>query len=183
MGVTPSRSISPVTRDFVLPARPRLFRIHAFLGVLIGGHLLAVLLQRELWPFSNYPMYAESRREWSFEAYQLGGERADRSDDEFPLDRPQYIEPFSAYGLNRAFETLAQRPDREALLSAALKDRLASYERRRLDGDISGPRLIGLRLYRVRYGLNCALNPKRRDRSPIESRRLVATYVAAPGVL
>jgi hypothetical protein len=124
-------------------------------------------LQRELWPFSQYPMYARLQTDWTFESERLYGVL--EGGGEIPLETGSYFQPYGAYGVS---EVLTKTGADQEKLDKTLRSFLSWYEQR--EAAHGGPRLRGLRAYRVQYSLSKELDPRKHLRSPILSRTLMA---------
>jgi len=117
--------------------------------------------KREHWPFSQYQMYSllpgttlSPRRVFGIEA---------ASGREIPLWGGDFLRPFDHSRMWFSWDRLDASPERERLLSIALRDCLQRYEARRARGEHEGPRLSGLRLYRVSYELPRTPGPSGRE--------------------
>jgi len=64
------------------------------------------------------------------------------------------IEPFDQCRLATALARTYNNPSRRALTDAMLSDVLTRYEQRREAGEHDGPRIIAVRLYRMRWRLD-----------------------------
>jgi hypothetical protein len=139
--------------------------VYGLMAVVVGGHLYDLVVDREHWPFSQYPMYAHAAREWSMLVPRLVGVRADGG--EITLWETRYLEPFDQARLVQAIQALMQAPDGRSRAATALADCLARYERRRRAGVHDGPALAALRLYHVLWTLQPSAanveHPDRRD--------------------
>jgi hypothetical protein len=149
---------------------PRRALIHVAIAIVVVGHLASLIAQREYWPFSYYPMYADLRTDWSYEALRLVGVTSGGL--EVAFEHPADIAPFSAYGLNAALRRFVEAPDHEQQVPLVLFAWLDYYNR--TAGTALRPRLAGLRLYRVRYQLTPNLRPKAKERAPILTRERLA---------
>lgn len=134
---------------------------------MVLGHLAAVALQREVWPFSHYPMYSRLQTDWTFESHRLYGVL--EGGEEVPLDADSAFPPYGAYEVS---EVLAKAASDRERLGRELRSFFAWYERRAAAQ--GGPRLRRLRAYRVRYSLSKDLDPRKRLRAPPVSRTLIA---------
>lgn len=139
--------------------------VFGLVAVVVGGHLYALAVDRELWPFSQYPMYARATDAWTVLVPRLVGVRHDGRETD--LVDTQYLEPFDQARLMQALATLLQQPDGRVRATTALADCLNRYERRRRDRAHDGPALRALRLYHMLWTLEpTARNvgtPERRD--------------------
>ena len=133
---------------------------------LVGLQLLDIVLQREDWPFSNYPMYAGrqgDRIAW-LRVYGV------TPSGEVALIPERHLRPLDTARLNYAFsrEILA-REDQPAAAERALRSLHALYERSRHAGEHDGPVVHGLRLYREGW----RILPSLANRSTPDERRLL----------
>ena len=139
--------------------------VYGLVTVMVGGHLSALALDRELWPFSQYPMYARATNERTVLMPRLVGVRRDGG--EIALLDSRYLEPFDQARLMQVLAALLQHPDGRERAATALVDCLDRYERRRRAGAHDGPALGALRLYHMLWTLEpTARNvnaPERRD--------------------
>lgn len=141
-------------------------RASAVIAVVVLGHVAALGLQSELWPFSHYPMYARPQSEWTFEAHRLYG--ISGTGDEVPLEQSSHFEPYGAYELSEVLAKAAPNPEK---LDTALRSLLSWYEAERpVHG---GPSLRGLRAYRVVYSISRQLDPRKREKGTLVSRVLL----------
>jgi hypothetical protein len=125
--------------------------VSGFIACVVGLQLLDVARQGEHWPFAQYAMYA-SEHGGDITWYRVYGVTAN---GEFPLDRDEFYSPFDGQRLSYAF---APRPPRRDLVIPPTTDLLhvigRLYERARVAGRHDGPRLTGLRVYRVTWQLD-----------------------------
>jgi hypothetical protein len=145
-------------------------KAYCVIAIVVLGQLTAVALQRELWPFSHYPMYSGLQADWTFESHRLYGVL--EGGEEIPLETGSYFEPYEAYSISEVLAKAA--PDREKL-ERELDSFLSWYENR--EAAHGGPKLRSLRAYRVRYSLSKELDPRKRLRSPVLSRTVIAETV------
>jgi hypothetical protein len=136
----------------------RLLLAHCVVAVLVGGSLWALVADRELWPFSPYPMYSgmvdESLSRLRPYGVAAGGE-------EVFLGDPRYLGfmegVFDAEHLHWTFLNVARReedPEAERRrLREAARFAGARYEELRLRGRHDGPPLRAVRLYQERRNL------------------------------
>lgn len=142
-------------------------KAYCVIAIVVLGQLTAIALQRELWPFSHYPMYSGLQADWTFESQRLYGVL--EGGEEIPLETGSYFQPYEAYDIS---EVLAKAtPDREKL-DRELHSFLSWYQHG--EAVHGGPKLRSLRAYRVLYLLSKELNPRKRLRSPVLSRTLIA---------
>ena len=128
--------------------------IHTLIAVVLGGSLFDVITRREDWPFSPYDLYSGVVRDPSLTLLRLYGLPAGRPANEFPLIKIQYIQPFDNARLRFALRQLDRDKNRDPLLAEALRDCLRRYAALGAAARHSGPRLGGIRLYRVRWNLD-----------------------------
>jgi hypothetical protein len=140
---------------------------NAIIAIVLAGNLAALISQRELWPFSPYPMYSQLRTDWLYKMFRPAG--VDLAGAEVPLDRSELLGPFTPYGLNDAFRRMSA-PQRQQALIALLRQ----YEILRARGAHAGPPLAKLRLYEVEVELSPEAHPERGDRARVLGRTLVA---------
>src|SRR5438445_13398218 len=100
-----SASNMPTVKPVGLPARPRLWLVHAVMVVIVGGSFFDIVTGREHWPFSPYPMYASIIRVRTLTGLRLcgvtGGVPA-----EVPLTAYPYLQPFQPAKLELALSRL-----------------------------------------------------------------------------
>jgi hypothetical protein len=138
---------------------PRLRLVNAIIAIVIGGALLALAFNIELWPFSPYAMYAE-RRTRSMRLPRLVGVTATDPLHELPLPRElplyafEYLRPLDQQRLQEGLERLLRNSQRDQLLPTALADVLARYAALRDAGRHDGPALQAIRLYQLQWELD-----------------------------
>lgn len=117
--------------------------------VLVMGHVVSFVRQRDHWPFSSYPMYSQVELDTNITRYRVYGVQASTGTEFDLMTEPAYITPFDMTRLNSGLRYMESRdPDK---LGDALDSLLSIYERRRLDGEHSGPPLNGMRIYSVEW--------------------------------
>ena len=130
----------------------------------IAASLGAIALDRVLWPFSNYPMYSTLAGPTTAITRAVA---VDADGRETPLDPA--VQP-SGLLLHLAVDharRAADSSDRLERIARAMQD---EHERLRAAGDLPGPALAGLRIYRDTIGL--AAEPHaRRSVLLVEARR------------
>src|SRR5688500_17723530 len=92
------------------------------IAAVLAGSLAAVVLEREMWPFSHYPMYSQPRSERVDVRYVQGR----GSGDWFDLT-DRYVAPFKRSILLTAFRRSKGRAETEKTLHAVARH----YETRR----------------------------------------------------
>jgi hypothetical protein len=109
----------------------RLLISQAIVAVLIIGALVSIVTDRELWPFSPYPMYSYAQQDYSSVRMRLYGVT---QDTEIPLRDSGYLQPFDITRLSQAFDSINTLPNRQKVLEEALVDSLTRYEELRREG-------------------------------------------------
>jgi hypothetical protein len=127
--------------------RRRLLANGILLAILLG-QAVAIVADRELWPFSPYPMFSTVLGP-TVARFWLSGVRADGT--EIALRARSAFHPFRLAQLEGALERM-DPPE----LAAATRDLLARYEARREAGRHDGPPLAALRIYRVVWQTDAA---------------------------
>ena len=135
-------------------SRLRSVLVHATIALPILGSLVALALDVQAWPFPHYPMYSGLHGPEAAITRAVGVTADGR---EVPI--PRVVEP-EGFHLHLLFGTGRWRPD------AATKSRIATaigaeYERLRADGEVDGPPLAEVRLYRDDIDLATAGHPRR----------------------
>ncbi len=141
----------PVRDPAMSPHRLRL--VNAIIAIVIGGALVAIAFNIELWPFSPYAMYAE-RRTRSMKVPRLVGVTETDPSYELPLFAFAYLRPFDQQRLQEGLERLLRNSQRDQLLPTALADVLARYAALRDAGRHDGPALQAIRLYQLQWELD-----------------------------
>ncbi len=119
----------------------------------VGGSLLLVVTERyEFWPILRYPIYANARSLPYYQTYRFYGILGD--DREFPLSKPEYVYPFGMTKLETSLGRILRKRPGAAEMKEVLSDVLGRYESLRLAGRHDGPKLSGIRLYRVRWDVD-----------------------------
>jgi hypothetical protein len=151
--------------------------IHAGLALLIVGSAFDIIVGREHWPFSHYPMYSEVERDTLTSVkLHLYGVPAGAPGQEIYLMEQPFIQPFDMTRLNTALRRLKRRPAAEPLLREAVQDVADRYMRLQAAGRHDGPPLAHLRLYRLQW----RLDPQLRNLAVPEMRDLVLEVDVAP---
>ena len=153
--------------------RRRLWLVHALIAILIGGHLYDIALDREHWPFSQYPMFSDVDESTTHRTLRLFGVSGG---DEIPLLRFDDIAPLDQCRVSSALIHMSHRPSARSDLRQALGNIWTAYERRRKAGRMSGPSLSGIRLYALQWNLD----PRAQNADRPEVRELVVEF-RAPG--
>lgn len=120
-------------------------------AVLVGGSAFDVLMAREDWPFSSYPMFW-SVRSSELSALSLYGVTADG--EEILFNDVRYTHPFDITKTRVSLGKIHKDPERRHQIDDALRDFLRRYETGRMVGRHDGPPLVGIRLYNVHWKLD-----------------------------
>lgn len=134
----------------------RIATVYALMTVLVGGTLFDMATDREHWPLSPYPMFANVERERTLSLLRVVAvPLASRSNPPgFPLIDPRFIQPFDQCRLSLALDGDYRDPARRTLVPLLLHDVLRRYEAMRAAGKHHGPRLQAVRLYEMRWRLD-----------------------------
>ena len=160
-------------------SKRRILLLHAAIVLLVAGSLYDIIVDRETWPFSQYPMYSEQHGS-GLTQLRLYGVTQEEPHQEIALNDPSYIQPVSQYlapfdrsRIRFALTWILIRKEgdsrREGLYEALL-DCLKRYEALRLAGRHDGPPLQGIRLYQLQW----RLDPWARNVDSPDSRTLIA---------
>ena len=145
--------------------------VYGLMACVLGGNLLSFAFNRQVWPYSPYPMFADAREEdqSTFETLVLAGERIDGG--EFWFENQGYLtRAISPMVINTGFGGGRARPGMNGL-DERLRDTYEFYERRRQQSLSGAPPLRRLRLYRFSWELRRDLANLRTPR-----RTLIASY-------
>lgn len=129
----------------------RLLVVHALILFVIAGSLYDIGTRQEHWPFSNYPMFSAIHREPALTWLRLFGVTTDGR--EVPLLSYNELWPLDQSRLPLGLRRIAGTPDGAPRVEQAITDVMARYNARREKGEISGPALKAIRLYRVGWSL------------------------------
>jgi len=139
--------------------------VYGLVTVFLLFSMWDLITDREHWPFSQYAMYSYVQRDRSLTMLQLFGITAGEP-KRIPLFEFQYIQPFDQSRLRGALAGMNAQPNRVQLLTDALRDCWARYEKLRLAGRHDGPPLQGMELDRLFWQLDpWARNVDRPERS------------------
>ena len=122
--------------------RLRALLVTATIAGSITLSLAALALDRLLWPFSHYPMYSGLHGPTTAATRAVG---VLGGDQELPL--PLQIEPTGLL-LHVVVDNARRFPDSPARLERIATAMWAEYERLRAAGDLDGPPLAAVRIYR-----------------------------------
>ena len=152
----------------------RLVIANVLILFVIAGSAYDILTRQEHWPFSNYPMFSSVHRRPVLTWLRLFGVTGDNREvallsynDLWPLDQSRL-----PLGLRR----IADAPDSGPRLQRALTDVMLRYNERRAKGEIAGPELRGVRLYRLGW----SLEPFGANLNAPSSRELLAEASISP---
>jgi hypothetical protein len=165
-------------------SKPRFLLANGIIVFLIIGAFLALAMDTEPWPFSNYPMFSYLQngtgRDYSLDKAQFYGVLQGEPHQEIPL-RGSYIQPFTDdrlinyfYRIDNGLDYRIKRDpaERQQLLNGAARDFFAQYERMRQTGRHDGPPLQGIRLYQQHW----QLDPRAANADQPDYRELLAEY-------
>lgn len=127
----------------------RLALAHALILFVIGGSAYDIVTRQEHWPFSNYPMFSTVHRRPVLTWLRLFGVTVDNQ--ERPLLRYNELYPLDQSRLPLGLRQLASLPDGDVRVQSAISDVLHRYNERRAQGEIKGPELRSIRLYRMQW--------------------------------
>jgi hypothetical protein len=143
--------------------------VYGLVAVVLGGNLASLFFNRQVWPYSQYPMFADVEDPHTFETLVLVGEPVDGG--EIWFENQGYLShALSPMVINSAFGGRRARPGMNGL-DEHLRETYEFYERRRRQGLSSGPPLRQLQLYRFSWTLRTDLANLRTPR-----RTLLASY-------
>lgn len=149
----------------------RRWAVYGLVAIVIGGNVASFIFDEQVWPYSQYPMFANAR-ELTFETLVLVGDPVDGG--EIWFESQGYLGPeLSPMVINNGFGANRARPGMNGL-DGRLRDTWEFYERRRRQGLSSAPPLRRLHLYRFNWTLRPDLANLRTPR-----RTLIASYPSA----
>ena len=163
----------------IVPSRPRRIVVYAAVSAVVLGSVYAIVrdqpYEKELWPFSSYPMYSRVWRGRAVTRYRLFGVvRDDPAGREIPMNRREYTLPMDFSRFYFSLDRIRQKSGGSGL-EPAIRNTLERYEAQRAAGLHDGPPLSAIRLYEQRW----RLDPSAADRTkPLASR--VVLEVRAP---
>jgi hypothetical protein len=147
----------------------RLLVAHAMILALLAGGLYDIATGREHWPFSPYAMFADVNLSRTATKLVLIG-IDEGSGLEVPRAGAWAAHPLSAGRLGAALELQLAEPQGAQRVALIVTQFLTRYEQMRLQGRHAGPRLASLRLYRLEWDLDAAVDRAR----PADRRTLIA---------
>ena len=143
--------------------------IYGLMAFVLGGNLLSFLFNRQVWPYSQYPMFADAEDPHRFETLVLVGEPVEG--DEIWFGGQGYLgDALSPMIINSAFGGGRARPGMPGL-DERLRETYEFYEHRRQRGLSDAPPLRRLHLYRFSWALRTDLSNLRTP-----SRELIGSY-------
>jgi hypothetical protein len=151
----------------------RLLVVHGIILFVIAGSLYDIGTRQEHWPFSNYPMFSSVHRQPTLTWLRLFGVTDDNR--EVPLLKYNELWPLDQSRLPLGLRRVADQPDSGPRLQDALSDVLNRYNARREKGEIKGPELRALRLYKIAW----TLEPFAANLDRPSTRQLVAETAAS----
>jgi len=113
------------------------------------GALGPAVLVREFWPFSNYKLYAELKKDMSLQLLSFYGVHGDN--EIYLGGKEKYFYPLFNYHMHNNLSYSLKEVDGIYKVKKKLFSLLNWYEFRRLQGYHDGPKLDGLRLYKVKW--------------------------------
>ena len=142
--------------------------VYGLFAFVLGGNLASFVFNRQLWPYSPYPMFANARS-LTFETLALVGEPV--AGGEIWFESQGYLsDAVSPMVINSAFGSNRARPGMHSL-DERLRETYEFYEHRRRQGLSSAPPLQRLQLYRFNWTLRPDLANLRTPH-----RTLIASY-------
>src|SRR5215217_7176282 len=101
-------------------SKARFLVANAIIVLLVINSLLDIVIDKEHWPFSPYPMYSEMEREYSLSSTRLYGVTQEQPHHEIPLYDFSYIQPFDQIRLATALDRLASEDSIETKQTGSL---------------------------------------------------------------
>lgn len=167
-----ARGAAPEMRPAADLGRRRLVRVRVFIVLLLAAQGAAIVSWLELWPFSPYKMFSETRRvSDTLIRYRVFGIPADDPATEIRIT-PAMLQPLHNMSVRSHVGQARRARDPERALEALAEALLDFYEARRRRALHQGPRLVGLRLYEDFWR---DLDPRARDAEHPHRRTTVVT--------
>ena len=142
-----ARGLSQVVRPATDLGPGRLVRVRVFIWLLLAAQGVAIVSWLELWPFSPYKMFSETRRASdALVRYRVVGIPADDPTTELWIT-PSMLAPLSISSVQRFVAQARRAADPERSLQALARAILDLYQASHRRATHQGTRLIGLRLY------------------------------------
>jgi hypothetical protein len=123
--------------------------VYAILLFVLSGHAVCVVAKRDLWPFSNYSMYARTGAVEEFGRWEIVGLPVDPGLEEFAL--PPRALPRGASlsaSLARILREIERGERDPEFLQAAALGLATMYDRSREAGKVTGEPIGEIRIYR-----------------------------------
>jgi hypothetical protein len=152
----------------------RLVIAHALIIFVIAGSVYDIGTRQEHWPFSNYPMFSTVHREPFLTWLRLFGVTTDNR--EIPLLSYNELWPLDQSRLPLGLRRFTGEPDNKPRLQGAIADVMNRYNARRAKGEINGPELRAVRLYKMGW----TLEPFAANLNQPSTRELLAEADATP---
>ena len=156
----------------LLSARMSLGRrwvVYGLFAFVLGGNLASFVFNRQVWPYSPYPMFADVEDPHTFETLALVGEPVDGG--EIWFEGQGYLsDALSPMVVNSGFGGRRARPGMNGV-DDRLRETYEFYESRRRQGLSGAPPLRRLQLYRFSWTLRRDLANLRTPR-----RTLIGSY-------
>jgi hypothetical protein len=151
-------------------SRARFLLAHAAILFILGSSLYCIAVDREYWPFSQYPMFS-----WVFDLdhlreMRLYGVPSDRTLPEFPLQPRRHLGPLSPSRVRASLMRMGKHPDGEERRRKALRYFRGQYDESREAGLHGDPPLGAVRLYLLEW---FSVDPRTFDSGKPESRTLI----------
>ena len=143
--------------------------VYGLFVFVLGGNLASFVFNRQVWPYSPYPMFADVEDPSTFETLALVGDPVDGGEIWFE-GQGFLSDALSPMVINSAFGGRRARQGMDGV-NEKLRETYEFYERRRRRGLSSGPPLRRLHLYRFSWTLRSDLANLRTPR-----RTLLASY-------
>jgi hypothetical protein len=142
-----ARGAAPETQPVADLGRRRLGCVRVFIVLLVAAQGVAIVSWLELWPFSPYKMFSETRRASdTLIRYRVFGIPAGDPTAEFWIT-PSMLGPLTNSSLQRFAAQARRASDPEGALQAFAGALLDLYEVGHRRATHHGPRLAGLRVY------------------------------------
>jgi hypothetical protein len=151
----------------------RLLLAHSLIQFGIAGSMYDIGTRQEHWPFSNYPMFSSVHRQPTLTWLRLFGVTDENR--EVAILKYNELWPLDQSRLPLGLRRFVDQPDSGPRLQGALSDVLRRYNARREKGEIKGPELRALRLYKVGW----TLEPFAANLDQPSTRELVAEASAS----
>jgi hypothetical protein len=152
--------------------RSRLWIVYGLLAVIVLGHLVEVVTQREHWPFSPYQMWSKPAVGWEVKREMLRGVTDEPTPREIALQPGQlYPIPYQMVVVNMQTANKAVQNKDPEQAKRIINGLLAHYNNRVAAGKNPGPKLRGLRLYQVVWKMDADASEASRQ-NPIETKLL-----------